>query len=427
MIAVTLIVLFSLLLLSVPVAAVLGLSAVVLSELFAFIPATRGIGTVTWQSMNDGLLIAVPLFVLMGELLLRSGVASRMYNALSGWLGWLPGGLMHANIGTSTLFAATSGSSVATAATVATTAIPEIKRHNYNEPLFLGSIAASGTLGILIPPSINLIIFGALTNTSIPALYLAGFIPGLGLAVLFSMAVLIACKIRPEWGGERISATWQERIGGLPHLLPPLFIFFLVVGTIYAGWATPTEAAALGVLGAIIVAAFARALTLSAIRAAFFGTIRTTGMLIAIVSAAYFLNFVFGNIGLTSSVTDAFQNLSLSPYGTLFLVIAFYLVLGLFLETLSLMVATVSIFTPVLVSQGFDPVWFGILVILLIETAMITPPVGINLFVVQGVRGRGSLNDVVRGVVPFLGSLFVGIILIILFPKIVLFLPDILR
>ncbi|MFC3060790.1 TRAP transporter large permease [Paenirhodobacter populi] len=427
MIAVTLIVLFSLLLLSVPVAAVLGLSAVILSELFAFIPATRGIGTVTWQSMNDGLLIAVPLFVLMGELLLRSGVASRMYNALSGWLGWLPGGLMHANIGTSTLFAATSGSSVATAATVATTAIPEIKRHNYNEPLFLGSIAASGTLGILIPPSINLIIFGALTNTSIPALYLAGFIPGLGLAVLFSMAVLVACKIRPEWGGERISATWRERIGGLPHLLPPLFIFFLVVGTIYAGWATPTEAAALGVLGAIIVAAFARALTLSAIRAAFFGTIRTTGMLIAIVSAAYFLNFVFGNIGLTSSVTDAFQNLSLSPYGTLFLVIAFYLVLGLFLETLSLMVATVSIFTPVLVSQGFDPVWFGILVILLIETAMITPPVGINLFVVQGVRGRGSLNDVVKGVVPFLGSLFVGIILIILFPQIVLFLPEILR
>lgn len=427
MIAVTLIVLFSLLLLSVPVAAVLGLSAVVLSELFAFIPATRGIGTVTWQSMNDGLLIAVPLFVLMGELLLRSGVASRMYNALSGWLGWLPGGLMHANIGTSTLFAATSGSSVATAATVATTAIPEIKRHNYNEPLFLGSIAASGTLGILIPPSINLIIFGALTNTSIPALYLAGFIPGLGLAVLFSMAVLVACKIRPEWGGERISATWRERLGGLPHLLPPLFIFFLVVGTIYAGWATPTEAAALGVLGAIVVAAFARALTLSAIRAAFFGTIRTTGMLIAIVSAAYFLNFIFGNIGLTSSVTDAFQNLSLSPYGTLFLVIAFYLVLGLFLETLSLMVATVSIFTPVLVSQGFDPVWFGILVILLIETAMITPPVGINLFVVQGVRGRGSLNDVVKGVVPFLGSLFVGIILIILFPQIVLFLPEILR
>ncbi|MTH63062.1 TRAP transporter large permease [Paracoccus shanxieyensis] len=424
MIVATLISLFGLLLLSVPVAVVMGLTGVILSGMYSFIPATRGVATIGWQSMNDAVLVAVPLFVLMGEILLRSGVASRMYGALSGWLVWLPGGLMHANIATSTMFAATSGSSVATAATVGTTAIPEIRRHGYHEPLFLGSIAASGTLGILIPPSINLILYGAMTNTSIPGLYLAGIIPGLGLAVLFSVTVWLSCKLRPEWGGRRIEVSWRERLSGLPHLIPPLFIFMLVVGSIYAGWATPTEAAALGVLGALFVAALGRSLTKAMLRAAFAGTIRTTGMLMAITTAAYFLNFVFGNIGLTTSVANFFSDLNLGATGTLLVIIALYLVLGLFMETLSLMVATVPIFTPILVGLGYDPVWFGILVILLIETAMITPPVGVNLFVVQGVRGRGSLSDVVRGVLPFLGTLLLAIVLIVLFPQIALMLPN---
>lgn len=424
MIAVTLIALFALLFLSVPVAAVLGLTGVILSENFSFMPATRGIGTISWQAMNDAVLVAVPLFVLMGEILLRSGVAARMYGALASWLKWLPGGLMHANIATSTLFAATSGSSVATAATVGTTAIPEIRRHGYHERLFLGSIAASGTLGILIPPSINLLLYGALTNTSIPSLYLAGFLPGLGLALLFSLTVLIACWLRPSWGGTAPAADWATRLAGLPHLLPPLFIFFLVVGTIYAGWATPTEAAALGVLGALAVAGASRSLTPAMLRAAFSGTMRTTGMLMAIVTAAYFLNFIFGNIGLTGEVTAFFNDLNLGPYPTLMVIIVFYLVLGLFMETLSLMVATVPIFAPIVVGLGFDPVWFGILVILLIETAMITPPVGINLFVVQGVRQSGPLEDVVRGVLPFLAALLFAIVLMVLFPGIALFLPN---
>ncbi|MEI4474152.1 TRAP transporter large permease [Frigidibacter sp. MR17.24] len=424
MIAVTLVSLFGLLLLSLPVAAVLGLTGVILSEIYSFIPATRGIATIGWQAMNDAVLVAVPLFVLMGEILLRSGVAARMYAALSGWLVWLPGGLMHANIATSTLFAATSGSSVATAATVGTTAIPEIRRHGYHERLFLGSIAASGTLGILIPPSINLILYGAMTNTSIPGLYLAGIIPGLGLAVMFSVTVWLACRLRPDWGGRRIEAGWDARLRGLPHLIPPLFIFLLVVGSIYAGWATPTEAAALGVLGSLAIAALGRSLTRTMLHAAFAGTIRTTGMLLAITTAAYFLNFVFGNIGLTRNVTSFFNDLNLGPLGTLMVIILFYLVLGLFMETLSLMVATVPIFTPIVTGLGYDPVWFGILVILLIETAMITPPVGVNLFVVQGVRGRGSLSDVARGVLPFLGTLLLAIVLIVIFPQIALVLPN---
>ncbi|PZX10661.1 tripartite ATP-independent transporter DctM subunit [Palleronia aestuarii] len=425
MIPVTLAALFALLLLSVPVAAVLGLTGVLLSSLYAFIPSTRAAGTVSWGAMNDSVLVAVPLFVLMGEVMLRAGIAARMYAALSHWLTWLPGGLMHANIATSALFAATSGSSVATAATVGTTAIPEIARHGYNEPLFLGSIAASGTLGILIPPSINLIIYGALTNSSIPQLYLAGFVPGVGLALLFSLTVFVACRIRPEWGAAEAGVTWRRRVSGLPHLIPPLGIFLLVVGSIYAGWATPTEAASLGVLGAFAIAAATGSLDSAMIRAAFAGTMRTTGMLIAIIAAAYFLNYVFGSIGLTRNVVAFFNDLGLGPYQTLAVIVVFYLILGLFMETLSLMVATVPIFTPIVVSMGFDPVWFGVLVIMLVETAMITPPVGINLFVVQGVRTDGIFRDVVVGVLPFLAALLLAILVVVLVPDVALWLPSV--
>lgn len=424
MIATTLGVLFGMLLLSLPVAAVLGLTGVVLAESWSFMPSIRGLATVSWSAMNDPLLVAVPLFVLMGELLLRSGLAARMYGALTSWIAWLPGGLMHANIGTATLFSATCGSSVATAATVATTAIPEIRRNGYNEPLFLGSIAASGTLGILIPPSINLILYGAMTNTSIPGLYLAGIVPGLLLAACFSLVVLLVCLWRPEHGGRKVRVSWGQRIAELPHLVPPLFIFLLVVGSIYAGWATPTEAAALGVAGAFVMTLIMGRCSAAMLQAAFAGTIRTTGMLIAITAAAYFLNFVFGNIGLTRTVQAFFEGLGLGPYGTVLVIVAFYLVAGLFMETLSLMVATVPIFTPIVVALGFDPIWFGILVILLIETALITPPVGINLFVVQGIRDGGSIRDVIRGVVPFLGALMFMIVALIIFPGLALKLPE---
>jgi tripartite ATP-independent transporter DctM subunit len=346
-----------------------------------------------------------------------------MYGAMAKWLSWLPGGLMHANIGTCAMFAATCGSSIATAATVGTTAIGEIRRFGYNERLFLGTIAASGTLGILIPPSINLIIYGALTNTSIPKLYLAGFIPGLLLACLFSATVLLACALRPAWSGRRLSVRWRERFASLPEFLPPLSIFVLVVGSIYAGWATPTEAAALGVLGALGLALINRTLSVAVLREVVEGTMRTTGMTMLILVGAYFLNFVMGTVGLTRRVGAFLNELGLGPTETILVIVGFYILLGCFMETLSMMVATVPIFTPVVVSLGYDPVWFGILVILLVETAMITPPVGINLFVVHGLRGGGSLDDVILGSLPFVLTLLAMIGLIIAFPGIALWLP----
>jgi C4-dicarboxylate transporter, DctM subunit len=426
MIWVTLVLLLGLLALSLPVAAVLGVVGLTLDQLYSFLPLRLALGELVWGATTDVILVAIPMFVLLGEILLRAGIAERMYTAMTHWLSWLPGGLMHSNIGACTLFSAVCGSSVATAATVGTVAIEQIERHGYNQRFFLGTIAAGGTLGILIPPSINMIVYGVLTETSIPQLYLAGFLPGLVLALLFMATVLIGCALRPAWGGTAIASDWQARWRSLPDLVPPLLIFALVIGSIYGGLATPTEAAALGVIGALALAAWRKRLSWPMLRATIEGTMRTSAMIMAILMAAYFLNFVLTSIGLTRQVNDLVLGLGLTPMQTLLAVVGFYLVLGMFMETLTMMVATVPIITPVIIAQGFDPVWFGVLVMLLIETAMITPPVGINLFVVQGVRGHGPLHDVMLGAAPFVVTLLLMTGLLILFPQIALWLPQLL-
>jgi tripartite ATP-independent transporter DctM subunit len=425
MIATTMILLLVLIGLSIPVGAALGVLGLLLDPLFSMLPLTRALGELTWSASNEFLLVAIPLFILLGEVLLRAGFAERMYGAMSLWLSWLPGGLMHANIGACTLFAATSGSSVATAATVGTVAIPQIKRFGYNEPLFLGSIAAGGTLGILIPPSINLVIYGVLTNSSVPQLYLAGFIPGFMLAALFMLIVIIACLIKPEWGGQRISATWGERFVSLKHLLPPFGIFLMVVGSIYAGLATPTEAAALGVFGALILAVVFGRLSLSMLREAIEGTMRSTALIMLIVVAAGFLNFVMAATGITTVLMDSVSGLGLSPGWMLLAVIIFYVILGCFMETLSMMIVTIPIVAPIMFKLGFDPVWLGIVIVVLVETALITPPVGMNLFVVQSLRKSGSMNAVIIGSQPFVLALFVMLALLAFFPELALWLPHV--
>lgn len=425
MIATTLILLLVLIGISVPVGAALGVLGLLLDPLFSMLPLSRALGELSWSTSNEFLLVAIPLFVMLGEILLRAGFAERMYAAMSQWLSWLPGGLMHANIGASTLFAATSGSSVATAATVGTVAIPQIKRYGYNEPLFLGSIAAGGTLGILIPPSINLVIYGVLTNSSVPQLYLAGFIPGFALAVLFMAIVIIACLVKPEWGGQRITATWGERVAGLKHLLPPLGIFIMVVGSIYAGLATPTEAAALGVFGALILAAIFKRLNLRMLREVMEGTMRSTAMIMLIVVAASFLNFVMAATGVTTALTESISGLGLSPGWMLLVVVIFYVVLGCFMETLSMMIVTIPIVAPIMVGLGYDPIWLGIVIVVLVETALITPPVGMNLFVVQSLRKGGSMNAVILGSLPFVFALFAMVALLAFFPGLAMWLPGI--
>lgn len=424
MLTTTLSILLGLVLISVPIAAVLGVLALSLGQFYSSMPLFLALGDVFWESSIEFLLISIPLFVLMGEILLRSGIATRMYGAMTQWLSWLPGGLMHTNIGSCAVFAATSGSSVATGATIGTVALPEVEKNRYNEPLFVGTLAAGGTLGILIPPSISLIIYGLLTNTSVPQLYLAGFLPGLLLAGLFMLTILVACLYRPHWGGTKPNTSWAQRLACLPDLLPPLFIFLVVVGSIYAGLATPTEAASLGVVSSLILASFTRTLSLNMLRLAIEGTMRTTAMVMIIVVGAIFLNFVLASIGLTQALSDFIIGLGLTPMQTMLVIVAFYLVLGCFMESLSMLLTTTPLIAPIVVSLGYDPVWFGILTMVMLETALITPPIGVNLYVVQGVRSGGSMNDVILGALPFVGTMFLMIVLLLIFPDIALWLPE---
>lgn len=424
MITVALIILLTLIGLSIPVAAALSVLGLILDPLYSTLPLTRAMGELAWNSSNEFLLVAIPLFIMLGEILLRAGFAERMYSSMSLWLSWLPGGLMHANIGASTLFSATSGSSVATAATVGTVALPQIKRFGYNEPLFLGSIAAGGTLGILIPPSINLVIYGVLTNSSVPKLYLAGIIPGILMAAMFMLIIVIACIAKPQWGGQRIHASWGERFASLIHLLPPLGIFLLVVGSIYAGIATPTEAAALGVVGALILAACFRRLNLRMLGEVVESSMRASAMIMLIVIAAAFLNFIMSATGLTTAITETITGLGLSPLWMILAIVVFYVLLGCFMETLSMMITTIPIVAPIMIALGFDPIWLGIVIIVLVETALITPPVGLNLFVVQSLRKSGSMQAVIIGSLPFVAALFAMVALLTVFPGLALWLPS---
>src|SRR5260221_6446400 len=265
-----------------------------------------------------------------------------------------------------------------------------------------------------------MIIYGVMTDTSVPKLYLAGFIPGFILTVLFSLTVLIACMWKPHWGGEKIQTSWEERWRTLPDLLPPLVLLLIVVGAIFFGLATATESAAVGILGALVIAAWRRRVTLTMLREVCEGTVRTTAMVVAILVGAFFLNVIIQTIGLTQQLSKLIAQYQMTPIQVLWAVIVLYLVLGTFMEELSMMISTIPITTPLMVQAGYDPVWYGILLVLLIQTAMISPPFGINLFVIHGIRGRGTLSDVEKGSAPFVIALLAMIAMICVWPDIVM-------
>ncbi len=419
--------LLGLLSLSIPVGIVLFLLGFGVDQFFSPFPLLRGLGNLVWSTSNNATLIAIPFFVLLGEILVRSGIATRTYAALDRWVSWLPGGLVHANVATATMFSATSGSSVATAATVATVAMPQAEKLGYDPKLFSGAIAAGGTLGIMIPPSINLIVYGFLTQTSIPRLFLAGLIPGLALALGFIVITVIICMIRPSLGGERRVFPFPEMLRALVQLVPIILLFTVIIGTIYRGWATPTEAAAVGVAGAILIAAFFGGVSLSMFAEAIKGTVKITSMIMLVVIGASFLNFTLASAGMGRELQDFLTDLGLSPLSFMLVIVLIYIVLGFFIETLSLMVVTIPIIVPLVVEQGYDPIWFGILMIVLIEMALITPPVGLNLYVVQGARKSGTMSEVMLGAVPYVLAMLAMVAALIAFPQIALYLPDALQ
>jgi C4-dicarboxylate transporter, DctM subunit len=414
----------AMMLLGLPIAVSMAAVGIVGGLLAYGMPFINSIAPVVWGVHNDNLLTSVPLFILMGELLLRSGIADRMFGALAAWLGRLPGGLLHTNIGCSALFAATSGSSVATAATIGTVALPSLHRRGYSMRSSLGSIAAGGTLGILIPPSVNMIVYGSLTDTSIGKLFIAGIIPGLLLTGCFMLYIALDAIFSGKAIKEE-KVPLAVRISLLRDLIPPATVFFIVMGSLYTGVATTTESAALGVVAALFFAWRSGKLNLALLENCFTQTAKTTGMILLIITAAFILNLAVSLTGVAEAMTKWVTSFGFTPTQMLLMLIAFYFVLGMFMDVLSMMVATIPITFPIIVALGIDPVWFGIFIVLMCELGLITPPVGMNLFVVHGIRpDRGSIKDAMLGAVPYAIIMILFTLVLIAFPAVATWLPS---
>ncbi len=387
-------------------------------------PFLNSMATVIWGVGNDYLLTAIPMFVLLGELLLRSGIADRMYLALSAWLSGLPGGLLHTNIGCCALFAATSGSSVATAATVGTVALPSLQQRGYSMRDSLGSLAAGGTLGILIPPSVNLIVYGSLTNNSIGSLFIAGIVPGVLLTLCFMAFIYVSAVVKGSAGRREVTIPLPQRIRLLVHLVPPAVVFVVVMGSIYTGLATATESAALGVVVALGFVVASGRLSWQLLANCFRHTARISGMILLIITTAFLLNLTISLTGVADALTKWVTSFGLTPITLLFVLIVFYLLLGMFMDVLSMQVATIPLTYPIVTAVGIDPIWYGVFIVLMCELGMITPPVGMNLFVVHGIRpDKGGMEDAAWGALPYALIMILFTVLLIFLPQLVLWLP----
>ncbi|MBI3325675.1 MAG: TRAP transporter large permease subunit [Nitrospinae bacterium] len=415
------------------VAGALGLIGIALMYFFSDRPLWDMLGQIAWNVNSSFVLVAVPLFIMMGEVLIYSRLSERLYQVLSHWLAPLPGGLLHSNIAFCAVFGAISGSSAACAATVGAVALPSFHARGYNERLVIGTLAAGGTLDILIPPSISMIIYGVLAEESIGRLYLAGFIPGFLLAGIFMFIIAIAAKIWPSVAPREAAPSWRVRILGLLSLFPVIILMFIVLGTIYLGVATPTEAAAFGVVAGFILAALNRQVTLRMLKQVIVTTVRTSSMIMLIVTSAFTLSFALAILGVPAQLTELVSGMKLTPVTFVIILVVFFLVLGTFMEALSMMVTTMPILVPVLKDMGVDLVWFGIIMVILLEAALVSPPEGLNLYIIQGIRKSvgeeaglqvGTMWDLWIGVLPFMLGMAICIALLLEFPQIALWLPN---
>ena len=386
----------------------------------------KGASYALWNTAANYMLISVPLFILMGEIMQRTSLGSRFYAATSRWVGWLPGGLLHSNILACGIFSAVSGSSVATAATIGTNAVPELTRLGYPRGQVFGSLAAGGTLGILIPPSIPLIIYAALTEVSLGKLFLGAFLPGVMMLVAFSLYIFLDAVIRPKkYVKTRERNAEYSLLKSLVDVGPIFVIIVLILAGIYSGYATPTEVAAVGVIAALIIAAARSELTFKIFGDALISTVRFTSMIMFVVIGAQIFAFALFAWGIPREVSGMIAEISSNPTVVLAVIVVMYLVLGMFIDPISIMVLTLAVLFPVITSLGFDPVWFGVVLVLLLEIGLLTPPVGINLYVVLGIAPPGTrLSEVVYGTLPYIGVLLLGVLAMIIFPEIVLWLPN---
>jgi len=405
----------------------LGVTGTILLAIFRDIPLYRLVSQYSWNILTTQELLALPLFILMGELLFRTNLSRSLFTGLAPWAGLMPGRLIHVNVIGCTIFAAISGSSAATTQVVGRIALTELLKRGYSRDIAIGSLAGAGTLGFLIPPSNIMIIYGVLADVSIIKLFTAGLIPGLLLAGCFMSWVMIHTTIRrdlvPESERALRNLSWSDRFASLKDLGPALFLIACVLGSMYGGIATPSEAAAVGVLGAAIVGLVQGSLTLSAAREIAIGSVVTCSMIALILLGASILGSAAAFLGIPAKVAAFVQGLGLSPFQLMLALVVFYLVLGCFLDGFSMIVMTLPIVLPIVKLAGFDPIWFGVFVVLVVEMAQITPPVGFNLFVIQGITGD-SLSYLAKVTLPYLLIMIIFTMLLVIFPQIVMFLPN---
>lgn len=377
-----------------------------------------------YDSLNSWSLAALPMFILMGEILYKSSISTRLLNGLMPWLSFVPGKLLHVNVAACSLFAAISGSSAATTATVGKITLDELKKRGYSKSLALGSLAGSGTLGFLIPPSLIMIIYGVMSDVSIGKLFMAGVLPGLLLATLYSGYIMIAAKVDssvvPQ---DEDKYSFDDFIHSFRDLFPIFSLITVVLGSIYGGFATPTEAASLGVLGSIILALYFKNFTFDIFKNALLNSIKTSVMISFIIVGAGFLSQVVGFLGIARAISEFIGTLGLSPLVLILLIGIMYVFLGMILDGISIVVMTLPIVLPIIVLAGYDPLWFGIFLVFMVELSQITPPVGFSLFVIQSISGE-KIEYILKATLPFFILMIVAVFLITFFPEIVHYLPN---
>lgn len=411
-----------------PVAVGLGAIGILGTVVFISPDAVRQFANIAFTQSSNFVLVVVPLFVLMGEVLATTGIGRDLFRAAQMWLRRVPGALAVATVFACAVFAAVCGSSPVTAATIGAMAVPEMMRRGYHRTLALGTTAAGGTLGILIPPSIPMIIYGVITETSIGDLFIAGVLPGLMMASLLSATVILQVLRRPEIAPPLTErAPWPEKWRALGACAPVVVLSVAVIGSIYSGAATPTEAGAIGAFGALVIAALSGHLKLRVLFKTLDATARTTAMFLLLLIGGLFSSFVLSRLGIPRGMSEFLTGLPVPPWVIIVLINLLLLVLGMFLDPTSVLVIVVPIFFKAVVALGYDPVWFGVIVTIQIEIAAITPPVGFNLFVLKSVVPGTQLADVVRGAVIFVTPMLIGIVLLMIFPQIALFLPNLLK
>lgn len=396
-------------------------------ELFTTRPVGDVMMTTIWSASSSWTLTALPLFIWMGEILYRTRLSEDMFRGLAPWMSRFPGGLVHTNIVGCTVFAAVSGSSAATLTTVGKMSIPELRRRDYPEHMVIGTLAGAATLGLMIPPSLTLIVYGVTINESIKKLFFAGVFPGLVLAAMFMAYVAIYAKLARNWNpilDERMS--FMEKIRNSRFLIPVICLILVVIGSMFFGFATATEAAAFGVIGALILAATQGTLTWKSFSSSLMGATRTSAMIALILAGAAFLSLSMGFTGLPRGLANLIADWNLSRFELLMVLLIFYIILGMFLDGISSVVLTMAVVEPMIRDAGIDMIWFGIFIVVVVEMAQITPPIGFNLFVLQGMTGH-EMSFIARAGLPMFFIMVLMVFVLIMFPELATWLPDNIR